>query len=167
MIFTGNNIILLAAALATALMAGLFFNWTNAITGGLHKLPDSQYISAMQSINRAIQNPVFFLAFFGAAILLPVSSYLYYQSPLPITFYLVFAATILYICGVMAVTIFGNIPLNETLDKFNLAKATPEEIYKLRLAFEARWNSLNTIRTLTSFVSLLLILIACINTKTP
>lgn len=167
MIFTGNNIILLAAALSTALMAGLFFNWTNAITGGLHKLPDSHYISAMQSINRAIQNPVFFLAFFGAAVLLSVSSYLQYQSPLSVTFYLVFGATIFYLCGVMAVTVFGNIPLNQTLDKFNLDKATPEEIYKLRLAFESKWNSLNTIRTVASFISLLLILIACINTRTP
>jgi len=27
----------------------------------------------MQSINRAIQNPVFFISFFGALILLPVA----------------------------------------------------------------------------------------------
>jgi uncharacterized membrane protein len=165
MIFNFSNTILLLAALATALMAGLFYNWTTAITTGLHKLPDREYIAAMQSINRAIQNPLFFLSFFGATVLLPLSCYLHYKSPLPATFYLLLAATILYLAGVTAVTITGNIPLNNMLDKFNLRGALPEEAARLRLAFENKWNNFNTIRTISSFISLILILVACIYNK--
>jgi uncharacterized membrane protein len=165
MIFSFNTIVLLLAALATALMAGLFYNWTTAITTGLHKLPDREYIAAMQSINRAIQNPVFFLSFFGAAVLLPLCSYLNYKPPLSIKFYFLLGAAILYLAGVMGVTIAGNIPLNEALDKFDLTNASAVEIAKQRLAFEGKWNSLNIIRTISSFISLLLILISFVYSK--
>jgi uncharacterized membrane protein len=40
MILSINNITLLLAALATSLMAGLFYNWASAITVGLHRLSD-------------------------------------------------------------------------------------------------------------------------------
>jgi uncharacterized membrane protein len=165
MIFSLNNIVLLLAALSTALMAGLFYNWTSAITVGLHRLPDKEYIAAMQSINRAIQNPVFFLSFFGAAILLPVCSYLHYQHPVTAKFYILLAAAIFYLAGVMAVTILGNIPLNNLLDKFNFQNASLDDAAKLRFAFEAKWNTLNTIRTVCSCISLVFILIACLYNK--
>jgi uncharacterized membrane protein len=119
----------------------------------------------MQSINRAIQNPVFFLSFFGAAILLPLCSYLHYQQPVTTKFCFVLAAAIFYLAGVMAVAILGNIPLNNLLDKFDLSNALPQEAAKLRLAFEAKWNSLNTIRTVCSCISLVLVLIACLYNK--
>jgi uncharacterized membrane protein len=165
MIFSFNTIVLLLAALATALMAGLFYNWTTAITTGLHKLQDREYIAAMQSINRAIQNPLFFLSFFGAALLLPFSCYLHFKSTFPVNFYLLLAATVLYLTGVMAVTIAGNIPLNNMLDKFDLANASVDKITAMRQAFENKWNNLNTIRTIASFISLLLVLLSLNSNK--
>ncbi len=165
MIFNFNTIVLLLAALATALMAGLFYNWTTAITTGLHKLPDREYISAMQSFNRTIQNPLFFLSFFGAALLLPLSCFLYYKTSVSMQFYLLLAAAILYLAGVMAVTIAGNIPLNNMLDKFDLANASVEKIAAMRRAFENKWNNLNTIRTAASFISLLLVLLSLNSNK--
>ena len=65
------NIILIITATLSALVAGLFFAWSVSVTLGLARVSDSEYVSAMQSINRAIQNPAFFTAFFGAQILLP------------------------------------------------------------------------------------------------
>ena len=89
-------------------MAGLFYNWTTAITVGLGQLSDREYIAAFQAINRAIQNPLFFVSFFGTAILLPICTYLHYQQPVTPVFYALLAATVLYGLGVMAVTIYGN-----------------------------------------------------------
>jgi uncharacterized membrane protein len=154
MIFNFSNTILFFTGLFTALMAGLFYSWSCSVTLGLSKLTDREYISAMQYLNREIQNPVFFISFFGAATLLPICSYMQYNQLL--------TATIIYLAGVMAVTIFGNIPLNQTLDKFNLTNATLIEITKQRLSFEVKWNNLNMIRTVASIFSLILILIACI-----
>jgi uncharacterized membrane protein len=154
--------ILLLSALMTALMAGLFYNWTTAITVGLAKLPDKEYIVAFQAINRAIQNPFFFLSFFGAAILLPICAYLYFQKPLTPQLNCILAATICYWLGVMCVTIFGNVPLNNMLDLFDLNNASPLDITNKRLAFENKWNNLNTIRTISSIASLILLLLACL-----
>ncbi len=156
-----HNLVLLLTALAVALMAGLFFNWTTAITIGLGHLPDREFVAAMQAINRVIQNPLFFLAFFGSAVLLPVCSYMHYQTPLSTKGWYLIGATVLYLLGVMAVTIFGNVPLNNALDQFDLNTAEAAEITRQRLAFEGKWNMLNTIRTISSTLSLILVLLAC------
>lgn len=158
-------IVLLLAALTTALSAGLFFSWSCSVTLGLARLPDTTYIPAMQSINREILNPVFFTCFFGPAILLPLSTFMHYGQPLSASFWSLLAAAVIYLAGVICVTIFGNVPLNNALDAFNLQLATKEEIASLRAGFEAPWNSLNTVRTVASTISLILVLITCLYGK--
>ena len=162
MTITTQNIVLLFTILAVALMAGLFYNWTTAITDGLGKLADKEYLSAFQSINKEIQNPLFFIAFMGAALLLPICSFMHFEKHLTYKFYFIFAATLVYLIGVLGVTILGNVPLNDALDKLNLAEATPSVISQQRLDFEAKWNNFNAIRTISSFISLVLILMRCI-----
>jgi uncharacterized membrane protein len=127
---------------------------------GLHRLDDNQFISAMQSINRAIQNPVFFIAFFGVLITLPIATYLSYRQPLSATFWFLLAATAIYFIGTFLVTAIGNIPLNNALDKFDLAAATKESLSHQRQVFEARWNNLNLVRTVCSFLSFFCTLLA-------
>jgi len=58
---TFNNIVLAAATTCTALMGGLLFSYSCSVVLGLKTLPDQEYIMTMQAINRAIQNPVFFI----------------------------------------------------------------------------------------------------------
>jgi len=130
-------------------MAGLFYAFSCSVNLGLARLPNAEYVSAMQSINRAIQNPVFFAAFFGAPILLPLSVFLHYEQPLTMRFWFLLAATIIYLIGTFGVTIFGNVPLNNTLDRFNLQSASEEEIAVQRDNFEGQWNNLNTVRTVS------------------
>ncbi len=160
---TVSNIILVLAATCTALMAGLFYSYSYSVVPGLKSLNDAEYIASMQSINRAIQNPVFFTGFFGALLLLPVSAYLNYFPHPPLRFWLLLTAAIIYLTGVFGVTVFGNIPLNNALEKFNLQNASKDSISLERTLFETPWNNLNTIRTVSSILSLVLIIIACIN----
>jgi uncharacterized membrane protein len=157
-----SNVILALTATCSALMAGLFYSYSCSVVLGLALLPDSEYIAAMQSINKAIQNPVFFSCFLGTLLLLPVSAYLNYFHPIPLQFWLLFTAAILYLVGVVGVTAFGNIPLNNALEKFNLLNASKEDINLQRTIFETRWNNLNTIRTISSILSLALVIITCI-----
>ena len=159
---SASSILLLCAALTTALITGLLYSYSCSVNPGLGRLSAEGYIAAMQSINRAIQNPLFFLSFFGTAILLPICCYMQYRLPPGNRFYLLLGAGILYITGVIGVTIFGNIPLNETLDKFNLNNADAAETLKQKLNFMKQWNRFHTIRTIASCISLLLVLIACI-----
>ncbi len=128
-------------ATTTALMAGLFYAFSCSVNLGLARLSNAEYISAMQSINRAIQNPVFFAAFFGAPILLPLSVFLHYGQPLSMRFLFLLAATIIYLVGTFGVTIFGNVPLNNILDRFDLQAASEDEMALQRANFERRWNN--------------------------
>ena len=155
------NILLVITATFTALMAGLFYAWSCSVMLGFARLSDREFISVMQKTNRAIQNPVFFAAFFGAPIFLLISTVLhYYQSP---RFALLLAATVIYTIGTFGVTIFGNVPMNNILDRFNLESATDEEIAQQRANFERRWNNLNHIRTVSSTIAVILVVIACLN----
>jgi uncharacterized membrane protein len=160
---TAANILLVITATTTALMAGLFYAFSCSVNLGLARLSNAEYISAMQSINRAIQNPIFFAAFFGAPILLPLSVFTHYEQPLPARFWLLLAAAIIYLICTFGVTIFGNVPLNNTLDRFDLPAASEAEITLQRANFEGRWNNLNTIRTISSTLTIILVVIACLN----
>ncbi len=154
---TTANILLAAAVICLALMAGLFFAYSNSVMPALRKAPDSHFVQTMQQINRTIQNPLFFVVFFGALLLLPASAYMFYGTA---RFKWLLAATIIYVLGVFAVTALGNIPLNERLDKFNTATAGTADFSMVRKNFEHRWNQLNNIRTLFSVWALLLAVIS-------
>ena len=158
-----TTILLILTGVLTALIAGLFYAYSCSVVLGLGKLSDAEYLKAMQSINREILNPVFFLSFMGTAVMLPVSTFLYRaQSPV---FILLLLATIIYLIGVFVVTIIGNVPLNDQLDQFNIQDSTVEGLKKMRDVFENRWNFLNNIRSICSVLSILLVICACVWTK--
>lgn len=155
------NVILVITATLTALMAGLFYAWSCSVMPGFARLKDREFVAAMQAANRAIQNPVFFAAFFGAPAFLIISTVLFYgQTP---RFWLLLAAAVIYLSGNFGVTVFGNVPLNNTLDAFKMEPATDAETARQRKNFERRWNNLNTIRAAASTLALILVLFAIIN----
>ena len=157
--------ILAATATTTALMAGLFYAYSCSVVPGLGRLADAEYLAAMQSINRAILNPVFFIAFMGTPLLLPLITWMHYSQPVSLRFWLLLAATAVYLTGVVGVTALGNIPLNDMLDSAALQTASAEEIRALRTAFELPWNSWNLVRTWAAAVALVLVVLACVHQK--
>lgn len=156
-----TNIILIITAATTSLIAGLFYAYSCSVNIGLGRLPDREYLAAMQSINSAIQNPLFFFSFLGTLLLLPLSTYLNYHQPLLLRFFLLLAASLVYTIGVFGVTIFGNVPLNEALANFNLEHASVKNIYDQRVRFEQPWLLFHQIRTIASVVCLILVIISC------
>ena len=157
-----NTIILIIATLSSGLMAGLFYAWSISVTPGLAKMNDENYLQAFQSMNRAIQNPAFFIFFFGLVVLLPLLSYLHYQSPADAKFWYIISATVFYLIGIMAVTIFGNVPMNNTLEALQIESMEPDKMASFRLGFESKWNKLNMIRTICSSLSFVLLILACL-----
>jgi len=114
----------------------------------------------MQSINKAIQNPLFFASFMGTLFLLPLSAWLNYKPGL--CFIFLCGAAIIYGAGVFGITIFGNVPLNEALAKIDLPSSTANEITEQRLLFEKAWLTLHNIRTIASVVCLILVILSCL-----
>ena len=160
---TISQIVLIFTATATALISGLFYAWSCSVVPGLARVSDSTYLEAMQQINRAILNPVFFLSFIGTALLLPLSTWLYYGNGPNARFWLLLLASVVYLAGTFGVTMFGNVPLNDALDAFNLSSASAQELAAQRARFEGPWNNLNIIRTIAGVAALVLIILACLS----
>ena len=145
------------------LIGGLFYSWSISVTPGLAKLGDENYLSAFQSMNRAILNPVFLIVFMSLVVLLILLSYLSYNSSTPMQFWFILSAAALYIAGVMLVTFLGNIPLNNSLEALQIETMNAEQMASFRLGFESKWNTLNLIRTICSSLSFVSLVIACLH----
>jgi uncharacterized membrane protein len=146
------KVLLFTTLLFSGLVSGLFYAYSCSVNIGLRHLTDSEYIRAMQSINIAIQNPVFFITFMGLLILFPVSVFQLYKQETS-SFYWMLAAMAFYFIAVFGVTVFGNVPLNEQLAKFPVSTASETDISKMRQAFETPWNSYHLIRTISSIIA--------------
>ena len=155
-------LILASAILSTGLMAGIFFTWSNAVKPGIGKLSDLEYLKALQSMNRVILNIPFKIVFFISIISVALVPLLYFDLYPSNIFWLFIFAFVSYWVGAFSVTLFGNIPLNEKLDKINLKSISSQKIKLLRESIESNWNNLNLIRTISSFMAFLLLIISLI-----
>jgi uncharacterized membrane protein len=70
-----------------------------------------------------------------------------------------------FLIGVFGVTMFGNVPLNDQLDKFDIANSTAQKIKEMRDIFENRWNFLNNVRTVFSVITIILTVCTCVFDK--
>lgn len=159
------QILLGITAVSTALIGGLFYAYSCSVNPGLGRLPDSGYLLAMQSINRAILNPVFFATFLGSLVLLPVCTWAYFSYNVSPGSWCLLGATFVYSVGVFGVTMGGNVPLNNALDKADVTAAGAAELARHRAAFEQRWNRLHTLRTVAAVLTVALVAAGCIGLK--
>lgn len=157
-----ETIILATAVLLTGLMTGIFFTWSNAVKPGIGKLSDLEYLRALQSMNRVILNKAFIGMFLGALIAVTLVTIAHFKLFPNNIFWMFVIALATYCIGVYGVTVLGNIPLNELLDKTNLESITVEEIKALRTSIEVNWNNLNLIRFISSGITFVLLIISFI-----
>ena len=150
-----KSAILFGAVILTGLSAGLFYAWQVSVIPGTRKVIDITYLETMQSINRAILNPAFFLIFFGSLILLGISSIYEFHANRWV-FGLMLASSIIYLIGTFGVTVLGNVPLNNQLEVMKIAEAGAQEIAAFRQFYETHWNKLHLIRTASAVLSFLL-----------
>ena len=155
-----ETIILALAILLTGLMAGIFFTWSNAVKPGIGKLSDIEYLRALQSMNRVILNNAFKIIFLGAIIAVALVPVFYFNLYPRNIFWLFVFTLVIYWIGVFGVTVSGNIPLNEILDKTNLESITSEEIKTLRKSIEVKWNNFNLIRCISSAITFLILIVS-------
>ena len=159
--FSMKSLTLFAATILVGLSAGLFYAWLVSVIPGTRKVADINYLETMQSINRAILNPAFFLIFIGSPIVMAISSIQQWNSG-P-TFWFLLGATLVYLVGTFGVTIWGNVPLNDMLDTLNLSEITETEIIEFRNNYEKKWNMWHWVRTVFSVISFLLMLAGVIS----
>jgi uncharacterized membrane protein len=152
---------LAGATLTTGLIAGVFYAYAVSVNLGLAAQPDAAYIATMQAINERIQNPLFFLSFFGAVLFLLAALAAHSLRPRSSRFWLVALASALYIGGGFLLTVFVNVPLNEHLAGV-AADASAGELARARADYEGPWDFWNGVRTVFSFVAFLALVGACL-----
>lgn len=151
---TLKTIVLFGSVILTGLSAGFFYAWSVSVIPGTGKVPDLTYLETMQSVNRAILNPAFFLIFFGSLIFLGIASIYEFHSG-KLVFGLMLGSAITYLLGTFGVTALGNVPLNSELDVLELAQMSGERISEFREYYESRWNRWHGIRTVFAVISFL------------
>jgi uncharacterized membrane protein len=154
-----KSLVLIGSVVLTGLSAGLFLAWSVSVIPGTKKLVDLTYLETMQSINKAILNPAFFVVFFGSLILLSLSSISEFNGN-KLAFWLLLGAAITYLTGTVGVTGLGNVPLNDQLEALNLADMSIQKMVEFRSYYETNWNRLHVIRTAFALLSFLLAVLA-------
>jgi uncharacterized membrane protein len=157
---TGRSIrdfTLAGAVLTTGLMAGVFYAFAVSVNLGLAERPDASYVAAMNEINEKIQNPLFFLGFFGAVVFPVAALVAHLPRRRSGRYRLIVLACALYVGGSFLVTALANVPLNEELARV-ATDAPASELARARAAYEGPWNFWNNVRVLFSvaaFVALI------------
>jgi uncharacterized membrane protein len=147
-----------AAALGSGLVAGIFFAFSTFVMGALARIQQAAGISAMQSINVVVLNPVFLSVFVGTAILcgvLMLSAFLGWSPPRSI--YLI-AGSLLYFVGCFLVTMFFNVPLNDALAAVAPGSTEGANLWMRYLSVWTNWNHVRTAASLAASVFFILAL---------
>jgi len=149
----------LFSALGCGLIGGVFFAFSSFVMNALARLPPAQGIAAMQSINVVVINPLFMTAFLGTAaacVILAVSSLLRRHEPGAA--YLL-AGSLLYLVGVILVTMVFNVPRNDALAAVVPASAEGASLWTDYLS---GWTAWNHVRTAASLAAAALLTIALV-----
>ena len=156
-----HEVLLSAAIILSALMSGFFFAYSFSVNLGLHKLDNKAYLQAMQNINKEVLNPVFYSCFCGALLLLITCSVIYFDLH-STKFYLLLCACVSYTIGVFIITGTRNVPLNNQLAVFDNITASEASLKNMRETFQSPWVFWNNIRTLSSFITLICLIISVV-----
>lgn len=133
------------------MLTSVFLTYTFSVTRGLGVVDDVTYVRAFQGINDMVRTPWFMTVFFGtapAAVVAGITALRGRRWP-------ALLAAGCYTVGVIAVTVLGNLPLNDELGRF--VELDPLTAAAARNDFEDRWNILNAIRAAASTMTFLLL----------
>jgi uncharacterized membrane protein len=148
-----------AAAVASALVAGVMFAFSTSVMPALGRRPAPEGIAAMQAMNSAILNPAFGLAFGGAALLCAV---LAVTAPFTVDeshALLRGLGAALYLVGTFGVTMAINVPMNVELDAADAAAPEGTAVWRRYLR---RWTAWNTLRTILGAAASALLVISLV-----
>jgi uncharacterized membrane protein len=147
------------AAIAAAAAGGMMYVFSTFAMRGLDRTGPLDAITAMRGINtEANSNPAFLLAYFGAAILaLIVGVIAVVQLNQPGSWWVLIGA----IFGILAaiITMVFNVPLNNHLDTVNPVGLSAADAAREWQAYFSTWTTWNHVRTVTSFIAAVLMLI--------
>lgn len=149
---TFAQLLALAGALGAGAIGGVFFAFSSFVMTALGRLPAEQGVAAMQSINVAVIRPSFLGAFLGTAVLSLGAVALAGTRWGEVEAGLFATAGALYFVGTFLVTIGGNVPLNNALEKLDPSGTHAAETWEHYLRTWTAWNHVRTAAALLATV---------------
>jgi uncharacterized membrane protein len=116
-----RSLVLQASVVVNGLVAGIWFAYAVSVMIALGRVDDRTFVTVMNEIDDAIQNPVFFLAFLGSLVLPAVSVAQQWRERGPVFRWLV-AGLVLSVLAFLVTSAF-NVPLNNDLG--DVASSSP------------------------------------------
>lgn len=142
-----RTVYVVTAIVIAGLMAGLLFGWLVSVIPGLSRTDDRTYVQTMQRINVAIINPAFVIPFMLTPVFLALAAVVEYRAGNQRRATALGTGAVVYLLGVLGITIGGNVPLNQALDGFDLVYATQTALADRRASYEGSWNRWHGLRT--------------------
>lgn len=150
------QLLTLPPLLLTGLMAGFFYAFSVCVMPGLDRIAPAAAIEAMQGINEAVQNPVFFITFFLTPVAAAISALVLWRSGNIAAALWIAGGGLTYLLGAFLLTAQINVPMNNALALVDPAASNAETIWR---EYSARWTFWNTMRTTASTLAMLMIAI--------
>jgi len=148
---------LVLVLLGSAIMAGVFFTFSNFVMPALARIEWRAGMAAMRSINVTVLNRVFLGIFIGTAVLSAIvglDAGLRYRGAAS---WLTIFGALCYVVGTFLVTGLGNVPLNDRLAELDPDDPGARAFWHHYLQ---RWTSLNGVRAVASACAMTLFLAA-------
>lgn len=137
--------LLFLAVLISGAVFGFFYAWSFTVMRGLGAAGGAVAIPAMQAINASIMTPWFALLFFGTPVATAVAGIAAYLADGRAAAAWLGLATVLYLAGCFAVTIFVNVPMNEALARVDSGALT--DAGAAWRDYDGPWTAWNHVRT--------------------
>ncbi|RUM21905.1 DUF1772 domain-containing protein [Rhizobium phaseoli] len=144
---------LVAAALGSGLIAGIFFAFSTFIMTAFSRIPAEQGIAAMNSINVAIVRSPFMALFVPTAILCLVIAVLAVINWRGGASALMLAGAALYVVASFLSTIIFNVPMNDALEKVSGSGPEAVALWSTYLKDWTWWNHVRTVASLLASVA--------------
>lgn len=138
---------LFGMSMATAIVAGVFLTFSDFVMRSLAAAPPAAGAEAMQQINRKVLVSVFMTLFFGLAIASLWAAYHAFSTMTGSAQIAAMSGALLYLIGVFGVTIFGNVPMNNRLDRMTFGGSEAQAYWP---TYVQGWVGLNHVRTAAS-----------------
>ncbi len=150
-----ENGMLALATLVTGIMAGFFYTYTFNVNLAMLQVDGATYAIVQSLFNQNVRHVVFFVFFFGGGALSVLALAVNWKHYRTAPFWLMAAAGLLYVLGIIVFTANVNLPLNYYTESWD-PQALPSDWAATRDA----WNTANATRVGVSFAAFLLYLAA-------
>ena len=155
-------VLTVAAALGNGLVAGTFFAFSSFFMPSLARLPTSEGVAAMQSINVVILNSLFMVVFLATVALCVVLALVALMQWEMAASSGLLIGGLLYLLGTLLVTVAFNVPLNETLAAVTSDSPSAREVWQRYLE---TWTVWNHVRTVTALMASLVLIVTALNSS--